>query len=237
MSEKDDFLKRWDEIVFECRDCARRQTGRGLVDTSCPECGGQLVKIPPEQLAPNPDDAAVEVCRVHDMPEAEMIRGYLESEGIRVALRSAATWGVHTFTVNGLGEVTILALESDVERARKLVEQYFERIDEDEESAAPDQLDPEKPSSPDSGGERAVEIYNAADVAEAEFICAYLESEGIRVSLRSADRSGFLPITAYGMAGVTILALESEAERARDLIEQHIEQSGDVEQTDPEEPT
>lgn len=140
MDAKEDFLERWNEVLVECRDCARRYAGREFAGQACPGCGGELAAIPPPQLAPHPDEAAVEVYRAPDMPQAEIIRAYLESEGLRVAFRSAATWGVHTFTVDGLGEVGILALESEAERARKLIEQCLGQTGDEE------QPEPEEPT-------------------------------------------------------------------------------------------
>ena len=53
--------------------------------------------------------------------EAHLIKGLLESNGIRCILRSDAAFSVHAFTVDGMGEVAISVLESAAEEARKII--------------------------------------------------------------------------------------------------------------------
>jgi len=55
--------------------------------------------------------------------EAEVIRGYLESNGIECLFQSQVVHAVHPFTVNGLGEVKIMVKEEGFERAKKLMEE------------------------------------------------------------------------------------------------------------------
>jgi len=120
------------EMLVECPDCRRRFVGEELAGKSCPNCGGTLSKVAPESTEPRPDEPIVEIFRAPDMPRAEMIRQMLESEGIAIAFRTNVPWGVLTFTVDGLGEVGILALESEAERARTLLRDYLAEAGEDE---------------------------------------------------------------------------------------------------------
>jgi hypothetical protein len=53
--------------------------------------------------------------------EAHLIKGLLESNGIRCILRSDAAFSVHAFTVDGMGEVAVSVLESVAEEARKII--------------------------------------------------------------------------------------------------------------------
>ena len=53
--------------------------------------------------------------------EAHLIKGLLESNGIRCILRSDAAFSVHAFTVDGMGEVAVSVLESAAEEARKII--------------------------------------------------------------------------------------------------------------------
>ena len=53
--------------------------------------------------------------------EAHIIKGKLESNGIPCVLRSDAASSVHTFTVDGMGQIVISVLESVAEDARKLI--------------------------------------------------------------------------------------------------------------------
>jgi hypothetical protein len=53
--------------------------------------------------------------------EANIIKGKLESNGIPCILRSDAAASVHTFTVDGMGQIAVSVLESVAEEARKLI--------------------------------------------------------------------------------------------------------------------
>ena len=53
--------------------------------------------------------------------EANIIKGKLESNGIPCILRSDAAASVHTFTVDGMGQIAVSVLESVAEDARKLI--------------------------------------------------------------------------------------------------------------------
>jgi hypothetical protein len=53
--------------------------------------------------------------------EAHIIKGKLESNGIPCILRSDAAASVHTFTVDGMGQIAVSVLESVAEDARKLI--------------------------------------------------------------------------------------------------------------------
>ncbi|MBE0415947.1 MAG: DUF2007 domain-containing protein [Dehalococcoidia bacterium] len=63
----------------------------------------------------------VEVYRASGELEAHVIKGLLESNGIRCILRSDAAFSVHAFTVDGMGEVTVSVLESVADEARKII--------------------------------------------------------------------------------------------------------------------
>ena len=63
----------------------------------------------------------IEIYRAKDEFEANIIKGLLESNGIKCIFSSDATHSVHAFTINGLGEVRILVREEDVEIGRELI--------------------------------------------------------------------------------------------------------------------
>ena len=119
------------EAVVECEQCGRRYAGPDLVGSRCPKCTGVLNTVALVRPEPRPDERIVEVYRAPDMVQAELIRQVLEADGILVAFRTLVAWGVHTFTVDGLGEVGILALESEAKRARKIVMDYLEQVSGD----------------------------------------------------------------------------------------------------------
>ena len=63
----------------------------------------------------------VEVYKAAGELEAQVIKGLLESNGIRCFLKSHAAPSVHVLTVDGLGEVKVMVCDSMVEKARKLI--------------------------------------------------------------------------------------------------------------------
>ena len=63
----------------------------------------------------------MEVYRASGELEAHVIKGLLESNGIRCILRSDAAFSVHAFTVDGMGEVTVSVLESMAEEAKEII--------------------------------------------------------------------------------------------------------------------
>jgi len=63
----------------------------------------------------------VEVYRASGELEAHVIKGLLESNGIRCILRSDAAFSVHAFTVDGMGEVTVSVLESMAKEAKEII--------------------------------------------------------------------------------------------------------------------
>ena len=64
----------------------------------------------------------IEVYKAAGELEAQVIKGLLESNGIRCFLKSHAAPSVHVFAIDGLGKVKIMVQESLVEKAKKLIE-------------------------------------------------------------------------------------------------------------------
>ena len=63
----------------------------------------------------------VEVRRCPHQAEALVVRSLLESEGIRVVLRSHIAQSVHPFSVGDQGEIVVFVPEQDAGRARSLL--------------------------------------------------------------------------------------------------------------------
>ena len=63
------------------------------------------------------------LCTAMGRAEAEVIKGYLESNGVECLFQSQVVHSVHPFTVNGLGEVKIVVREEDYEKAKRLMEE------------------------------------------------------------------------------------------------------------------
>jgi hypothetical protein len=63
----------------------------------------------------------VEVYKARNEMEAQVIRSLLESYDIPCFLKSNAAPSVHTFTMDGMGEVRVMVLASQAAEARELI--------------------------------------------------------------------------------------------------------------------
>ena len=63
----------------------------------------------------------MEVYRASGELEALVMKGLLESSGIRCILKSDAAFSVHPFTVDGMGEVKVEVMESLADEAREII--------------------------------------------------------------------------------------------------------------------
>ena len=75
----------------------------------------------------------VEVYQARNEMEAQVIKGLLESFDIPCFMKSNAAPSVHTFTMDGMGEVRIMVLESLAARARELILNGKQEAAEDSE--------------------------------------------------------------------------------------------------------
>ena len=64
-----------------------------------------------------------EVARVWGSSEAEVIRSFLESEGIQCVLKGRVVESVLPFTADGLGEIRVFVTAEDFELAEKLLKE------------------------------------------------------------------------------------------------------------------
>ena len=67
------------------------------------------------------NEKMVEVYHAQNGMEAQVIKSLLESFNIPCFLKSNAAPSVHVLTMDGMGEVKIMVLESMAERARELI--------------------------------------------------------------------------------------------------------------------
>jgi hypothetical protein len=63
----------------------------------------------------------VEVYKASSEMEALVIKGLLESYEIPCVLKGHAASSVHVFTVDGMGEVRVMVLNSMVDKAKQLI--------------------------------------------------------------------------------------------------------------------
>lgn len=69
---------------------------------------GRVIPFRRPSKEPEDDRGFEELTRVRDQAEALVVRGLLESHGIRVLLRTRLAQSVHPFTVGDQGEVQVL---------------------------------------------------------------------------------------------------------------------------------
>ena len=62
-----------------------------------------------------------ELCKVWGSPEAEVIKSFLQSNGITCIFRGKVVQSVHPFTADGLGEIKIFVAEKDYALAKELL--------------------------------------------------------------------------------------------------------------------
>ena len=68
-----------------------------------------------------PESKIKEVYSVWGPAEAEVIKSFLESNGIKCLLKGLVVQSVHPFSADGLGEIKIFVGEKDYEVAKKLI--------------------------------------------------------------------------------------------------------------------
>ena len=134
MASNNDTPDSSEDIIVECNDCGRRFAGAGLHGARCPECKGEMQEVGHARSQDRLEEPVVEVYRADSWVKAEMIREYLESQGLFVVFKTSMPWAVLTFTVESVGAVSILALESEAGQARQLIQEYLEQVETDEGS-------------------------------------------------------------------------------------------------------
>ena len=71
----------------------------------------------------NRSNRLVQVYVANGEIEAEVIKGKLESFGIQSILKSHASPSVHAFSVDDLGQVSVMVDEKDAEEAKELLKE------------------------------------------------------------------------------------------------------------------
>lgn len=74
-----------------------------------------------KKTKPEKDVRLVEICRVMGPVEAEVIKNFLESEGVPCILQGQMVQAVYPILVDGLGEMRVMVAEQDLEVARELL--------------------------------------------------------------------------------------------------------------------
>ncbi|MGD9346790.1 MAG: DUF2007 domain-containing protein [Candidatus Aminicenantes bacterium] len=69
----------------------------------------------------NAESKLKEVYSVWGPAEAEVLKSFLESNGIKCLLKGLVVQSVHPFSADGLGEIKIFVADKDYEAAKKLI--------------------------------------------------------------------------------------------------------------------
>jgi hypothetical protein len=86
----------------------------------------EVVKCADEEIYCMPNDDLVTVYVAHGEPEAEVIRGALECEGISAELRGELGDSIEQFADEGIGKIEIRVAESDREKAEDIIQSQQE---------------------------------------------------------------------------------------------------------------
>ena len=78
----------------------------------------------------NAEEKLVTVYKACGQPEAEIVRGRLEIEGILALLKYESVGSVYGLTVDGLGQVEVQVPAKFVDRAREIIESTGDEIEE-----------------------------------------------------------------------------------------------------------
>ncbi|UCG54116.1 MAG: DUF2007 domain-containing protein [Dehalococcoidia bacterium] len=68
----------------------------------------------------------IEVYKAKGELEAQVIKGMLASYGIPCLFQSHAASSVHTFAIDGMGEVRLLVSEDQVDEAKRLIRSDYD---------------------------------------------------------------------------------------------------------------
>ncbi len=103
-----------------CPYCRKEQPG---VEDRCPECGHLLLPQSPAWKPFDPMEPLVRVHTVYSEPQAFLLKGLLEQEGIPVVIQREAG-PVFGLTVDGLGAHRLLVPESLAAEAHEILAVY-----------------------------------------------------------------------------------------------------------------
>lgn len=90
----------------------------------CPQCHHLLWPKKPAWRSFDPDEPLVLVRTIYSEPQAYLMKGLLEQEGIPVAIQREAAGLVYGLTLDGLGSQRLLVPESLAEEAGELLAAY-----------------------------------------------------------------------------------------------------------------
>jgi hypothetical protein len=78
-----------------------------------------------KDIAPEDNSDLQEINRVYGPVEAELIKNFLESQGIPCLVRGLTAGFIYPFSVDGMAEFKVFICRNDVEKARELLDNKF----------------------------------------------------------------------------------------------------------------
>jgi hypothetical protein len=89
--------------------------------SAMPARRAKIIRLPVPPASEAAPNRLMEARRCRDQAEALVVRGLLESEGIRVVLRNGLAPSVYPFSVGDQAEVVLLVAAADLRRARAVL--------------------------------------------------------------------------------------------------------------------
>lgn len=81
------------------------------------------------------EDELVQIFSTDRDSVAELVKSTLESYGITAILKQSIAHSVYPFTVDGLGEVKIMVLKADKEKAEEILKENFLNSEDNQEES------------------------------------------------------------------------------------------------------
>lgn len=109
--------------------------------TKCPECGSKLVDELPFQAVPADGTTWVEIASFGTEDEANLLKGFLENEGIPAQVESVK-FNMEPVTFGTMGDIRVYVAAEDEERALQLIrqrEQMFDKLEDDDDTLVTDE--------------------------------------------------------------------------------------------------
>lgn len=122
----------------------------------CPNCKAKLVDELPFQAVPGEGTTWVEIASVGTADEANLIRGFLEAEGIPAEIENVK-FNVEPVNFGMMGDIRIYVGAEDEQRALGLLRQReaeYDKLDDDADTIVTDEgvAEIDENAEPESGG-------------------------------------------------------------------------------------
>jgi hypothetical protein len=106
----------------------------------CPECGSKLVNELPFQAVPAANDTWVEIASTGTADEANLIRGFLDAEGIPAQVENVK-FNMEPINFGKMGDIRVYVGAQDQARAQELLrsrEREWDKLADDDDTLVTD---------------------------------------------------------------------------------------------------